>query len=131
MRNLMKAKEQFAGLESAQETAENLGLQGYESLIMVLRRAFLQAAEGKGRERHSRGEPFEDQPMQDLIRLYGPGFALGQAGKKMHEAQRLPADHAVHELLGAINYIAGAVIAIEASGPKPANDNRPSARKHG
>lgn len=85
----------------------------YIGLQAVLDRAFEQAAHGKGAERHAQEKPFEEQPMQKLIELYGTGFALGQAGKKMQEAQRLARDAAVRELLGAINYIAGAVIHLE------------------
>ena len=88
---------------------------GYERLGSVLTRAYAQAAEGKGAQRHAQGQPFDQQPMQQLIRLYGVGFALGQAAKKAQEAQRLPTvDRQVAELLGAINYLAGAVIALEA-----------------
>lgn len=86
----------------------------YASLGLVLTRAYAQAATGKGAERHGQGQPFERQPMQDLIRLHGVGFATGQASKKAQEALRLPRARAVAELLGAINYLAGAVIAIEA-----------------
>jgi len=87
---------------------------GYESLEDVLQRAYAQAARGKGAERHAQGKPFDQQPMQSLIELYGVGFALGQAAKKAQEAMRLPTrDRQVAELLGAINYLAGAVIAIE------------------
>ena len=87
---------------------------GYETLADVLSRAFDQAAAGKGQERHGNGKAFANQPMQHIINLYGPGFALGQAAKKTQEAQRLPSvDRQVTELLGAIVYVAGAVIAIE------------------
>ena len=86
---------------------------GYESLRDVLDRAFAQAASGKGHERHAVNKPFDQQPMQKLIDLYGPGFALGQAAKKAQESQRLPAGRDVAELLGAINYLAGAVIWLE------------------
>lgn len=85
----------------------------YLSLQSVLDRAFAQASSGKGAERHGQGKPFEEQPMQKLIDLYGLGFALGQAGKKMQEAQRMGVEPAVRELLGAINYIAGAIVHIE------------------
>lgn len=88
-------------------------VEGYDSLGDVLARAYEQAALGKGAERHGKDKPFDDQPMQHLIELYGHGFALGQAGKKMQEALRLPHDAAIRELLGAINYIAGAVIHME------------------
>ena len=87
---------------------------GFESLAAVLTEAYDQAARGKGAERHGRGAPFDEQPMQDLIRLYGTGFALGQSAKKTQEAQRLPTvDRQVRELLGAIVYIAGAIIHIQ------------------
>ena len=86
---------------------------GYESLIEVLIRAYDQAAVGKGAERHAKDKPFDEQPMQHTIELYGTGFALGQAAKKTQEAMRLPHDAAIRELLGAINYIAGAVIWME------------------
>lgn len=82
----------------------------YASLSKVLGDAFDQAASGKGAERHGQDLPFDQQPMQRLIELYGLGFALGQAGKKMQESQRLGHDAAIRELLGAINYIAGAVV---------------------
>lgn len=87
--------------------------EGYESLADVLERAFDQAANGKGNDRHAQGQPFDQQPMQLLIKLYGPGFALGQAAKKAQESQRLPYERAVAELLGAINYLAGAVISLD------------------
>jgi hypothetical protein len=46
--------------------------------------------------------------------LTGSGFALGQAIKKMEESQRLPnKEAAIQELLGAIVYIAGAIIYLE------------------
>lgn len=88
-------------------------LQGYESLIGVLEAALDQAQIGKGSERHADGKAFDDQPMQALINLHGLGFALGQAGKKAQEAQRMDSDAAIRELLGAINYLAGAVIHLQ------------------
>lgn len=86
---------------------------GYDTLADVLHRAYDQAARGKGADRHANGKSFSQQPMQDLIHLYGIGFALGQAAKKAEEAQRMDREPAVRELLGAINYLAGAVIALE------------------
>lgn len=89
---------------------------GYEPLVDVLRRAHDQAAYGKGKERHANGRPFVNQPMQDLIRLHGVGFATGQASKKSGEALGLPTkERQVAEILGAIVYLAGAVIAIESA----------------
>lgn len=91
--------------EEADKRADN-----YASLSSVLRRAYDQASSGKGQERHGQDLPFTKQPMQLIQDLCGEGFALGQAMKKMQESQRLPHDAAIRELLGAINYIAGAII---------------------
>ena len=91
--------------EEAEKIADN-----YASLSNVLRRAYNQASSGKGQERHGQDLPFAKQPMQLIQDLCGEGFALGQAMKKMQESQRLPHDAAIRELLGAINYIAGAII---------------------
>lgn len=103
-----------------------LGAPGYECLAAVLKRAFDQASVGKGNERHAQvGEPFEAQMMQDMAKRFGVGVLLGQAFKKSEESQRLPHDRAVAELLGAIVYLAGAVIAMEAKHQRSANDNRP------
>ena len=87
---------------------------GYERLAAVLERAFDQAARGKGKERHANGEPFHQQVMQDGARRFGVGALLFQAFKKSEESQRLPLERGVNELLGAIVYLAGAVIAREA-----------------
>lgn len=87
----------------------------YASLHSVLARAYSQAAEGKGKDRHVKtdGQRFEDQPICTLQRIYGTGYAFGQASKKAEESTRLPRDRAVAELLGAINYLAAAVIVLE------------------
>lgn len=102
---------------------------GYDQLAVVLGRAFQQAAAGKGNERHSRGQPFHEQPIVRLQDLYGTGFAFGQVAKKMEEAQRLPPQQAVAELLGGINYLAAAVLHIEAqqtsSAPSPSEEPNP------
>lgn len=84
---------------------------GYELLADVLMKAYLQASEGKGRDRHA-GEDekaFADQPIMTIQQMVGPGFTLGQAIKKIEESQRLSLDAACAELLGAIIYIAAAV----------------------
>lgn len=91
----------------------------YEKLSDVLNRAYDQAAKGKGSDRHSTGQAFESQPIVALQRLYGPGYAYGQVGKKMEEAQRLPRDRAIAELLGGINYLAAAIIYLEESCDEP------------
>lgn len=101
----------------------------------VLARAYTQAAIGKGAERHADGKLFQDQPMQKIAERRGIGFILGQADKKSEEAQGLmlrgDRESAVRELLGAIVYLAGAVIFMEQSRetePISANDN--TASKH-
>jgi hypothetical protein len=92
-----------------------MSVEGYDCLRDVLIRAYDQAAKGKGDERHAQGSAFEDQPMQKTIDLYGVGFALGQSAKKAQESMRLPKDRAIAELLGGINYLAGAIINMEKS----------------
>ena len=90
----------------------------YKSLSDILDEALLQASEGKGKERHaSDGEAFEHQPICELGRRLGGG-ALYQAVKKIYESQRLPGEAGVRELLGAINYIAAAII-VRREGPGP------------
>lgn len=84
---------------------------GYEALLHVLTRAYQQAAVGKGAERHAVNRPFTEQPMQTISQLLGSDTGLlYQAMKKIQESQRLDRDAAIRELLGAINYIAGAII---------------------
>lgn len=91
---------------------------GYESLANVLQRAYGQAAHGKGAQRHAVDRPFTEQPMQSISELLqSPAGLLYQAMKKIQESQRLDKDAGVRELLGAINYIAGAVIFMEAERP--------------
>ena len=86
----------------------------YGPLADVLKEAFDQAAKGKGAERHADNKPFVDQPIFTVAGRHGVGFLLGQAEKKIGEAEGLnerggpPA--AVPDLLGAINYIAAAII---------------------
>lgn len=88
--------------------------QRYDRLKEVLTRAFNQAATGKGAARHGQDLPFEQQPMQTLSRSLGSNVGLlYQAAKKAQESLRLDREHAVFELLGAINYLAGAVIFLE------------------
>lgn len=91
-----------------------MAVPGYELLADVLHRAFNQAAIGKGKERHANGEPFDEQVMQDGARRFGVGALLFQAFKKSEESQRLPVERGIAELLGAIVYLAGAVIRREA-----------------
>lgn len=99
--------------QTTSEFGVTLDVPGYYSLANVLARAFDQAAKGKGKERHADNLPFDQQPMQTIASQYGVGFLLGQAAKKAQESQGLPPGRDVAELLGAINYLAGAVIYLE------------------
>jgi hypothetical protein len=85
----------------------------YAKLELVLAEALLQASVGKGHKRHSSGESFEDQPICEISRRLGLAFPLGQAVKKIYESKRLSHKQAKHELLGAINYLAAAIILID------------------
>ena len=104
---------------------------GYDNLFRVLMAALDQAASGKGKERHaSDGVAFEDQPMSSINRtLNSVDGLLYQAAKKAQESRRLPDGRAQAELLGAINYLAGAAIAYDtwASGLLPQKDGRSAA----
>ncbi len=83
----------------------------YKVLKDVLDLAYAQASKGKGAERHGQDIPFERQPMQTISGLLNSHTGLlYQAMKKIQESERLPHDRAEAELLGAINYIAGAII---------------------
>lgn len=86
----------------------------YESLKQVLNNALSQASEGKGKERHAEeGEPFEKQQIVEIGRRLQGNPAAGplfQAVKKIYESGRLDDGRGIHELYGAINYIAAAIL---------------------
>lgn len=88
----------------------------YMQLATVFQAAHDQAAVGKGKERHANGRDFDRQPIMELGRMFGPGFAAGQAAKKAQEAMgmlsRKENDAAVRELLGAMNYLAACVMLV-------------------
>ena len=96
--------------------SDHAGDPDYGPLRSVLDMALNQAAFQKGAERHANGKPFTDQPMMEIGRMAGLGFPVGQAMKKGQEAIGMVArgqrDAAERELLGAINYLAGAVLLI-------------------
>jgi hypothetical protein len=101
---------------------------GYDSLVHVLVAALDQAQAGKGLERHASGEDFEDQQICQIPQWQGSvDFPLGQAVKKCLEVNRLPNIEAKEmELLGAINYIAAAVIVLrESEQNAPLNSKTP------
>jgi len=85
---------------------------GYESLAKVFNDAVDQAAKGKGVERHGKeGQSFEDQPILMIPKAIGSNHScIGQAVKKSLESTRFEPTKAIHELLGAINYLGAAVI---------------------
>lgn len=87
----------------------------YSKLRDVLRRAVEQASDGKGRVRHATGQDaFEEQQIVKLgLWMGSTHFEIGQACKKAIESTRLEKTRAVSELLGAINYLAAAVLVLE------------------
>lgn len=87
----------------------------YEPLERVLQLALDQAANGKGANRHGQGRPFDRQPMMEISRMLGcsPVGCMYQAIKKTQEASRMDSYAAKRELLGAINYLAGAYLMLE------------------
>lgn len=89
---------------------------GYEALADVLDRALSQAAYGKGKERHANDKPFHQQDIISITSQVGTGFTKGQAIKKIIESGKLGTlkgvDAEVHELLGAIVYIAGTIVVL-------------------
>jgi hypothetical protein len=96
---------------------------GYEPLGLVLNEAYEQAASGKGRERHARDKPFDRQPILEIGRMLSTADGeMYQAIKKTQEAsgmvERGQHDRAVVELLGAINYLAAAVMLIRERKPE-------------
>lgn len=94
---------------------------GYEPLQRILSAAYDQSANGKGRERHAGGRPFEDQPIMVIGRMVGLGYQTGQIMKKSQEAvgmvSRGQHDAAKRELLGVIVYAAAAALLIEEMEP--------------
>lgn len=88
----------------------------YSKLAAALRGAKDQAEFGKGLERHADGEPFENQKICVIGRwlrrspVAGP---LQQAVKKMVESAGFTPARAIHELEGAINYAAAAIVLLK------------------
>ena len=93
---------------------------GYSDLARVLDAALDQAANGKGKERHAAGREFQDQPIIAITSRRGRGFPLGQAEKKIDEADGMVSrgqiSAAKAELLGAIVYLAAAYLRIDQNG---------------
>ena len=103
---------------------------GYEDLERVLCAAYMQAAVGKGAERHADAKPFGEQPMQTIAQSYGTvDGMLFQVSKKLGESRGLPDGRAQAEVLGAIVYSAGVHIAYDTWAPRRALNNKPEAFK--
>lgn len=111
-----------------QMTAEHLSRltwvkdDGYDSLRAVLAQAVEQASGGKGTERHSNGQPFDQQPICQGGRRFGIAGLVYQCWKKAHEVPVLLAmddgkARAVRELLGVINYAAAAILVLQEGKP--------------
>jgi hypothetical protein len=84
----------------------------YDSLKQILDKAFAQASEGKGKERHANDKAFDDQPIM-WIEEHFKSYQLGQSVKKIHESQNLPTERAIAELCGAINYLAAHILHLQ------------------
>jgi hypothetical protein len=82
--------------------------QDYLDFFSVLFRAYEQTAIGKGADRHGGSIPWDEQPLRTELQLQDhPGFAIGQARKKLLESlrlSRLSPTSAKREVLGAIVY---------------------------
>jgi hypothetical protein len=99
----------------------------YEQLDRVIKEATDQAKSGKGCERHATGEPFENQKICVISRWLKGSTAAGplfQAAKKIFESATLEREYnvtghqrAIHELQGAINYLAAAILLMEEDNP--------------
>lgn len=89
-----------------------LSAEGYDELAIILRDAFKQASEGKGRERHANDLPFDQQPMQTLSDMFDSDKGMAfQAVKKLREGLDMPEyDRMERELLGSIVYTAGIIL---------------------
>ena len=86
----------------------------YHKLAYHLMEAFLQAAEGKGHERHANELPFHQQRMQSISQGLKSAKGMGfQVCKKTEEGLDMGRDAALHELHGAMVYAAGACIYVE------------------
>lgn len=72
--------------------------------------AYHQLTKGKGDQRHGNGSGMHVYKVMKTLGQLGLGFPLGQAVKKVLEADKRDAPVAVHELLGAVNYVAFAYL---------------------
>lgn len=96
----------------------------FHRLAQQLRAAYLQASQGKGKERHAGKnaegqvtQAFHDQRIVTNAKLHGLGSPCGQVSKKIAEGcdmiRRGEVERGLIEFHGAINYIAALCIAAE------------------
>lgn len=109
-------------LDPAELSGPSPDTSGYGDLYAILLDAFDQSAHGKGKERHANAKPFDRQPIMEIGRMVGPGYAIGQLMKKAQEAMTMQSreqfDAAERELLGVIVYAAAAVKLIREMNPR-------------
>lgn len=102
-------------------------MKGYEPLIWVLNLAAVRAFEGKGKERHSDGKAFIDQPIiqiQELLGSIGFGFPAGQIIKKITEFTRMDWEKGKLEILDIIVYAASIYIQGELNAKRDVSENK-------
>ena len=96
----------------------------FHRLAQQLRAAYLQASQGKGKERHAGKnaegqvtQAFHDQRIVTNAKLHGLGSPCGQVSKKIAEGcdmiRRGEVERGLIEFHGAINYVAALCIAAE------------------
>ena len=90
----------------------------YLKLQEILDKAYSRAAYGKGKERHARSLPFEQQYICKGMRVFGAGGGLFQIGKKAEECMVLSKPAAMNELLDIMVYAAAAYIILEEENSK-------------
>jgi len=102
-------------LHSGNEGQTETVYERYEFLRRVFDDAYNQASAGKGSDRHDIAqEPYQDQQIVKIgLWQQSIDFCVGQACKKSLEAKHLSKEAARNELLGAINYLAAAVITLD------------------
>lgn len=100
-------------IETDPDSVEQFPSENYTSLYKALMAAYRRAAQGKGKERHANGEPFELQPICAEARLMGPATLAYQIRKKTLEAamHRVVAGQpTINEYLDVIVHAAALVI---------------------
>lgn len=88
-------------------------------LYPVLMRVIQQVANGKGKRHGGSREDFLLQQWVHLAKMHGRGFLTGQAAKKLGEAATTRhGEKFSEEMLGAISYMAMAILYEEQAGSK-------------